>query len=64
MTIQPTFRCLLHHSVACGFGDTGLLGYLCAAVGAWMLTKKPAKAGYAWLAVGATLQLIGGLIRH
>lgn len=41
-----------------------LLGYLCTTVGAWMLLKKPAKAGYAWFAVGATLQLIGGLLQH
>jgi hypothetical protein len=41
-----------------------LVGYLCTAVGAWMLVKKPAKAGFLWLAVGSTLQLIGGLLQH
>jgi len=37
---------------------------LCTVVGAWMLVKKPAKSGYAWFAVGATLQLVGGLLQH
>ena len=46
-------------------GDRFLLvGYLCGAVGAWMLVKKPAPAGFAWLAVGATFQLIGGFLQH
>jgi hypothetical protein len=29
-----------------------------------MLVKKPARSGFVWLALGATLQLIGGLLRH
>jgi hypothetical protein len=41
-----------------------LVGYLVSAVGAWMLVKKPARSGFVWLAVGATLQLIGGLLQH
>lgn len=41
-----------------------LLGYLFVAVGAWMLVKKPARPGFVWLAIGATLQLIGGLLQH
>jgi len=41
-----------------------LLGYLCTTVGAWLLAKKPAKAGYAGSAVGATLQPRGGLLQH
>jgi hypothetical protein len=41
-----------------------LVGYLCSAVGTWMLVRKPEKAGFRWLAVGATLQLIGGLLQH
>jgi hypothetical protein len=41
-----------------------LVSYLCGAVGAWMLVKKPARAGFAWLAIGATLQMIGGLLQH
>lgn len=41
-----------------------LLGYVCVAVGAWMLVKKPVRAGFVWLAIGATLQLIGGVLQH
>jgi hypothetical protein len=41
-----------------------LVGYLAAAIGAWMLVKKPARIGYAWFAIGATLQLIGGVLQH
>jgi hypothetical protein len=41
-----------------------MVGYLLSAVGAWMLVKKPARSGFVWLALGATLQLIGGLLRH
>ena len=41
-----------------------LVGYLLSAVGAWMLVKKPARSGFVWLAVGATLQLIGGVLQH
>jgi hypothetical protein len=29
-----------------------------------MLVKKPARAGFFWLAIGATLQLTGGLLQH
>jgi hypothetical protein len=41
-----------------------LVGYLLSAVGAWMLVRQPARSGFVWLAVGATLQLIGGLLQH
>ncbi len=41
-----------------------LVGYLLSAVGAWMLVKKPTRSGFVWLAVGATLQLIGGQLQH
>jgi hypothetical protein len=41
-----------------------LVGYLCSAIGAWLLVKKPARAGFVWLAIGTTLQLIGALLRH
>lgn len=41
-----------------------LAGYLCVAVGAWMLVKKPARAGFVWLAIGASLQLVGRLLQH
>lgn len=41
-----------------------LVGYLLSAAGAWMLVKKPARSGFVWFAVGATLQLIGGLLQH
>jgi hypothetical protein len=41
-----------------------LVGYLLSAVGAWMLVKRPVRSGFVWLAVGATLQLMGGLLRH
>lgn len=41
-----------------------LVGYLSSAIGAWMLVWKPARAGFVWLATGATLQLIGGLLQH
>jgi hypothetical protein len=29
-----------------------------------MLVKKPARAGFVWLAVGATLQLVAGILQH
>jgi hypothetical protein len=57
----------------CGFSNGGsavwahrfiLVGYLLSAVGAWMLVKQPARPGFVCLAVGATLQLIGGLLQH
>jgi hypothetical protein len=41
-----------------------LIGYLCMAVGSWMLVRKPTRAGFIWLSLGATLQLIGGLLQH
>ncbi len=42
-----------------------LMGYLCSAIATWMLVKRPtAKAGFVWLAIGATLQLVGGLLQH
>jgi hypothetical protein len=41
-----------------------LVGYLLAAVAAWMLVRKPARSGFVWLAAGATLQLIGRLLQH
>jgi hypothetical protein len=41
-----------------------LVGYLCIAIGAWLLVRKPAKAGFLLLGVGATFQLIGGLLQH
>ena len=41
-----------------------MVGYLLCAVGGWMLVKKPARSGFVSLALGATLQRIGGLLRH
>jgi hypothetical protein len=41
-----------------------LVGYLCSAIGAWMLVKKAGKPGFTWFAMGTTLQLIGGLLQH
>ena len=41
-----------------------LVGYLSSAIGAWMLVRRPARAGYVWFAAGATLQLVGGLLQH
>jgi hypothetical protein len=41
-----------------------LFGYVVAAVGGWMLVRKPSKAGFIALSIGATLQLIGGLLQH
>ena len=41
-----------------------LVGYLCTAIGGWLLVRKPGRAGFVWLATGATLQLIGGLLQH
>jgi hypothetical protein len=41
-----------------------LVGYLASAIGAWMLVRKPTRAGFLWLAIGATLQLLGGLLQH
>jgi hypothetical protein len=33
-------------------------------IAAWMLVRKPARAMFQLLAVGSTLQLIGGLLQH
>jgi len=42
-----------------------LVGYLSTTIGAWMLVKKPTgRAGFVWFAIGATLQLVGGLLQH
>jgi hypothetical protein len=41
-----------------------LIGYLCTAIGAWLLARKPNRVGFICLAVGSTLQLIGGLLQH
>ena len=41
-----------------------LIGYLCNAIAAWMLVKKPARAGFLWLAFGCTLLLLGGLLQE
>jgi len=41
-----------------------LIGYLCNAIGVWMLVRKPARAGYLWLAIGCTLLLLGGIIQE
>jgi hypothetical protein len=41
-----------------------LVGYLCVAAGTWMLVRKPARSGFVWLAAGATLQLVGGVLQH
>jgi len=41
-----------------------LIGYLCSAIGAWMLVRRPTRTGFLWLGVGATLQLVGGLLQH
>lgn len=42
-----------------------LVGYLSTAIGAWMLVKSSTgRAGFVWFAIGATLQLVGGLLQH
>src|SRR5438105_4829287 len=41
-----------------------LVGYLASAIGAWILVKKPGRAGFLCFASGATLQLLGGLLQH
>ncbi len=42
-----------------------LAGYLCTAVGAWMIVRKiSGRAGFVWVVVGATLQLVGGVVQH
>lgn len=41
-----------------------LVGYLCNAIAAWMLFRKPARAGFLWLAIGCTLLLLGGIIQQ
>lgn len=41
-----------------------LVGYLCSTIAAWMLVRKPERAGFQLLAVGSTLQMIGGLLQH
>lgn len=41
-----------------------LAGYAAAAVGGWMLVRKPNRVGFTVLSVGATLQMIGGLLQH
>jgi hypothetical protein len=41
-----------------------LAGYLCSAIGAWLLVRKPSKAGFVMLAVGSSLQLTGGMLQH
>jgi hypothetical protein len=41
-----------------------LVGYLCCTIAAWMLVRKPGRAGFQLLAVGSTLQLIGGFLQH
>jgi len=42
-----------------------LVGYLSSAIGAWMLVRRhTGGAGFVWFAIGATLQLIGGVLQH
>jgi hypothetical protein len=41
-----------------------IVGTLCSAIGAWMLVRKPAKAGNVWLATGLTMQFIGAFLQH
>jgi hypothetical protein len=42
-----------------------LVGYLASAIGAWMIVKNRASpVGFVSFAVGATLQLLGGLLQH
>jgi len=41
-----------------------LVGYLCNAIAAWMLVRKPARPGFLWLAIGCTLLLLGGIIEQ
>lgn len=41
-----------------------LVGYVVAVIGTWMLVKKPTKAAFTALAMGATLQMVGGLLQH
>jgi hypothetical protein len=42
-----------------------LVGYLASTIGAWMIVKNRAgRAGFVCFAIGATLQLVGGLLQH
>jgi len=42
-----------------------LVGYLASTIGTWMIVKnRTGQAGFVCFAVGATLQLIGGLLQH
>ena len=42
-----------------------LVGYLSTTIGAWVLVKnRGGRAGFVWFAIGATLQLVGGLLQH
>ena len=41
-----------------------LVGYLCGAIGGWLLVRSPRRAGFVYLALGATLQLVGGVLQH
>jgi len=42
-----------------------LVGYLATAIGAWVLVKNhTGRAGFVWFAIGASLQLVGGLLQH
>jgi hypothetical protein len=42
-----------------------LAGYLCTAIGAWVLVRNRAgRAGFIGLAIGTTLQLVGGVLQH
>jgi len=41
-----------------------LIGYLCNAVAAWMLFRKPTRVAYLLLSIGCTLLLLGGIIEQ
>jgi hypothetical protein len=41
-----------------------LVGYLCNAIAAWMLFRKPTRTAYLLLATGSTLLLLGGIIEQ
>ena len=41
-----------------------LAGYLANAIGAWLLFRNPARSGFLTLAIGTTLQLVGGVLSH
>ena len=69
--VQPPFRLVVprcHVSLKEAFVIWAhrfiLVGYLCNAIAAWMLVRKPARAGFLWLAIGCTLLLLGSVIQQ